>query len=88
MISVRMPEEHDEQLRKLAKQEDRSVNWLVGRAIKEFLDRNPVHEDAPKVFVEAGRKSVYVLSFEGENIGHILLNDGQVTLSLDTKILE
>jgi predicted transcriptional regulator len=42
--AVRLPEEIHEQLQEHAEMRDVSVNWLVTRAVEQFLERLPSRE--------------------------------------------
>jgi hypothetical protein len=46
-FSVRLRQDHLDALREHAAREDRSVNYILGRAIAEYLQRHPLPEEPP-----------------------------------------
>jgi predicted transcriptional regulator len=45
ILSVRIPEEIHEQITELAEQEERSVNWILVDALRQYLDSHQSEGD-------------------------------------------
>lgn len=85
MLSVRLDAESDSYLRGLAEQEDRSVNNLIKRIIKDYAGRNPLDADAPTMHMLRDSKAhKWRLVAEGVDLGVLSLDaNGGMVLSLD-----
>jgi predicted transcriptional regulator len=45
-IAARIPEDLEDALKDRAKEEDRTVSWLIRQALKEYVGYEPQKEDA------------------------------------------
>lgn len=90
MLSVRLDEESDSYLRNLATQEDRTVNNLIKRIIKDYASRNPLDVDAPQMHMLRDSKAhKWRLVAEGIDLGILTLDaNGGLVLSLDINQLK
>lgn len=89
MLSVRLDDESDSYLRKLADQEDRSVNNLIKRIIKDYAGRNPLDAEAPAMHMLRDSKAhKWRLVADGVDLGVLSLDaNGGMVLSLDIEQL-
>jgi hypothetical protein len=88
MLSVRLDSETDEYLRKLAGQEDRKVNNMLIRIIKDYAKRNPLISESP--VLQLHRDSTvhkWRLVADGVDVGLLTMSD-EGMLSLDVNIKE
>lgn len=54
-ISISLPKTLDQQLRRIAKQQGQTMNCLVQRALREFVDKLKIKTIEEKMQVQAGR---------------------------------